>query len=43
MGHRDNATTQIYADYAPGPHESAMAEAAFAPRGVDAQRAEMSS
>lgn len=29
MGHRDIATTQRYADYAPNPHEVAMAEAAF--------------
>jgi integrase len=33
MGHRDIATTQRYADYAPSPHESAMLAAAFAPRG----------
>ena len=32
MGHRDIATTQRYADYAPNPHEVQMAEAAFAPR-----------
>lgn len=30
MGHRDISTTQRYADYAPNPHEVAMAEAAFA-------------
>jgi integrase len=30
MGHRDHATTLIYADYSPNPHEAAMAEAAFA-------------
>ena len=30
MGHRDHATTLIYADYSPQPHETAMAEAAFA-------------
>jgi integrase len=29
MGHRDHATTLIYADYSPQPHELAMAEAAF--------------
>jgi integrase len=29
MGHRDHATTLIYADYSPNPHEAAMAEAAF--------------
>jgi integrase len=29
MGHRDISTTQRYADYAPNPHEVAMAEAAF--------------
>ena len=33
MGHEDISTTQRYADYAPNPHEVAMAEAAFeAPR-----------
>ena len=30
MGHRDLATTQIYADYAPGAHEAEMVAAAFA-------------
>jgi integrase len=30
MGHRDHATTLIYADYSPQPHELAMVEAAFA-------------
>jgi integrase len=30
MGHRDLATTQIYADYAPSAGEAAMIEAAFA-------------
>jgi integrase len=30
MGHRDIATTQIYADYAPSAHEAALVEAAFA-------------
>jgi integrase len=30
MGHRDLATTQIYADYAPGERESEMVDAAFA-------------
>jgi integrase len=29
MGHRDIATTQIYADYAPSAHEAAYVEAAF--------------
>jgi integrase len=29
MGHRDRATTQIYADYAPSAHEAAFVEAAF--------------
>jgi integrase len=29
MGHRDVATTQIYADYAPSPHERELVEAAF--------------
>jgi integrase len=33
MGHRDLTTTQIYADYAPNPHEAELVEAAFAPRG----------
>jgi len=32
MGHRD-ISTQIYADYAPNPHEAQLVEAAFAPRG----------
>jgi site-specific recombinase XerD len=31
MGHRDFATTLIYADYAPSAHEAEWAEAAFAP------------
>ncbi|MET0511011.1 MAG: site-specific integrase [Thermoleophilaceae bacterium] len=35
MGHRDLATTQIYADYAPSAHESALVEAAFQPRGTN--------
>lgn len=30
MGHRDLATTQRYADYAPSSHEADMVEAAFA-------------
>lgn len=30
MGHRDLATTQIYADYAPSAHEAQMVAAAFA-------------
>jgi integrase len=30
MGHRDLATTQIYADYAPSAHEAEMVAAAFA-------------
>jgi len=34
MGHRDFATTLIYADYAPSAHEATWAEAAFAPRGT---------
>jgi hypothetical protein len=29
MGHRDFATTLIYADYAPSAHEAEWAEAAF--------------
>lgn len=33
MGHRDIATPQIYADYAPSPGEAAAVEAAF--RGID--------
>lgn len=31
LGHRDLATTQIYADYAPSTHEAEMVEAAFRP------------
>ena len=31
MGHRDFATTLIYADYSPSAHEAEWAEAAFAP------------
>jgi len=30
MGHRDIKTTQIYADYAPSPHEADLLERAFA-------------
>jgi site-specific recombinase XerD len=30
MGHRDFATTLIYADYSPSAHEAEWAEAAFA-------------
>jgi site-specific recombinase XerC len=36
MGHRDIATTQRYADYAPSAHEAAFVEAAFG-TGLDAQ------
>jgi integrase len=31
LGHRDIATTQIYADYSPSAHEAAYIEAAFGP------------
>ena len=31
MGHRDFATTLIYADYSPSAHELEWAERAFAP------------
>ena len=34
MGHRDFATTLIYADYAPSAHEAEWAGAAFASRGT---------
>jgi integrase len=34
MGHRDFATTLIYADYAPSAHEAEWAEAAFAEQGT---------
>jgi integrase len=34
MGHRDFATTLIYADYSPSAHEAEWAEAAFAPAGT---------
>ena len=34
MGHRDITTTQIYADYAPSPHEHELAESAFARRTI---------
>jgi integrase len=34
MGHRDFATTQIYADYAPSAHEAALIEQAFGGRGT---------
>ena len=30
MGHRDVATTQLHADYAPSTHEAEMVAAAFA-------------
>ena len=33
MGHRDIATTQRYADYAPSPHEHDLIERAWAPAG----------
>ncbi len=29
MGHKDYKTTEIYADYAPSPHESELVERAF--------------
>ena len=29
MGHRHLSTTQLYADYAPSPHEAAMVARAF--------------
>jgi integrase len=35
MGHRDFATTLIYADYSPSAHEAEWAEAAFAGSGTD--------
>jgi len=35
MGHRDIATTQIYADYAPSAHEAALVDAAFEARGTN--------
>ena len=35
MGHRDVSTTQVYADYAPNPHEAELVEAAFSPRGTN--------
>jgi site-specific recombinase XerD len=43
MGHRDFATTLVYADYAPSEHEASWVEAAFAPTiaselGADAPR-----
>ena len=34
MGHRDVATTQRYADYAPSADEATMIARAFAPRGI---------
>ena len=34
MGHRDLATTQIYADYAPNAREAEMVAAAFVRDGV---------
>jgi integrase len=34
MGHRDFATTLLYADYAPSAYEAEWAEAAFASRGT---------
>jgi integrase len=37
MGHRDIATTQIYADYAPSAHEAAFVEAAFGRESLPAQ------
>ena len=30
MGHKDAKTTEIYADYAPSPHEAELVERAFA-------------
>ena len=41
MGHRDIATTQRYADYAPGAHEAELVAAAFArevPEAIKAPR-----
>lgn len=38
MGHRDFATTLIYADYAPSEHEAEMIDAAWAPTAVPAGR-----
>ena len=38
MGHRDNKTTLIYADYAPSEHEGAMVEAAFSQEAASAAR-----
>ncbi len=36
MGHADISTTQIYADYAPSPHEAALVEAVFGSNGKTA-------
>lgn len=36
MGHRDIATTQRYADYAPSPHEADLIAAAFSASAQDA-------
>jgi site-specific recombinase XerD len=36
MGHRDIATTQIYADYSPSAHEAGLVEAAFSVPGTNA-------
>jgi integrase len=35
MGHRDIATTMVYADYAPSPHEAQLIERAFGSDGVE--------
>jgi len=34
MGHRDFATTLVYADYSPSAQESEWVEAAFAPPAI---------
>jgi integrase len=41
MGHRDIATTQRYADYAPSAHEAAFVEAAFGSKQLEAPSGEV--
>lgn len=35
MGHKDAKTTEIYADYAPSPHETELVQRAFSPPAVE--------
>ena len=41
MGHKDAKTTEIYADYAPSPHETELVQRAFSPREIAPDREDL--